>query len=131
MAPQPAPQVVERPAQIGTSLVGRHPRTRDSLRRRDREMTFRRRESLCDVDCDVAHVRCADLATVDALARAALNAHRFGARLRVVNGTPELEELIVLAGLDEVLLGRRQRQIEQREEAFGVEERGETGDPAV
>ena len=83
------------------------------------------------MDCDVAHVRCADLATVDALARAALNAHRGGARLRVVNGTPELEELIVLAGLDEVLLGRRQRQIEQREEAFGVEERGETGDPAV
>lgn len=83
------------------------------------------------MDCDVAHVRCADFATVDALARAALNAHRFGARLRVVNGTPELEELIVLAGLDEVLLGRRRRQTEQREEAFGVEERGEAGDAPV
>lgn len=81
------------------------------------------------MDCDVAHVRCADFATLDALARAALNAHRFGARLRVVNGTPELEELIVLAGLDEVLLGRRRREPEQREEAFGVEERREPGDP--
>jgi hypothetical protein len=81
------------------------------------------------VDCDVAHVRCADFATVDALARAALNAQRFGARLQVVNGTPELEELIVFAGLDEVLLGRRQRETEQREEALGVEERGVAGDP--
>lgn len=93
-------------------------------------MSFQGRESLCDVDCDVAHVRCADLATLDALARASLNALRLGARLRVVNVTPELEELILFAGLDEVLLGRRERQAEQREEAFGVEERREAGDPS-
>jgi hypothetical protein len=83
------------------------------------------------VDCDVAHVRCADLATVDALARAALNARRFGARLRVVNETRELEELIALAGLDEVLFGGRRREAEQREESLGVEEGGEAGDPSV
>jgi anti-anti-sigma regulatory factor len=83
------------------------------------------------VDCDVAHVRCADFATVAALARAALNARRLGTRLRVVNETPELAELIVFAGLDEVLLGRRRRQAEQREEAFGVEERGVADDSPV
>jgi hypothetical protein len=94
-------------------------------------MSFRRRESLCDVDCDVAHVRCADLATVDALARAALNAQRLGVRLHVVNATPALVELIAFAGLDAVLFGRRRRQAEQREEAFGVEERGEADDPPV
>ena len=83
------------------------------------------------MDCDVAHVRCADFATVDALARAALNAQRFGSCLRVVNATPQLEELIAFAGLDDVLFGRRRRQAEQREEALGVEERGEAGDPSV
>jgi anti-anti-sigma regulatory factor len=83
------------------------------------------------MDCDVAHVPCADLATVDALARASLNARRVGARLRVVNATPELEELIGFAGLDDVLLGRRRRQAEKREEPFGVEERGKADDPAV
>jgi hypothetical protein len=83
------------------------------------------------VDCDVAHVRCADLATVDALARAALNARRFGARLRVVNETRELEELIAFAGLDEVLFGGRRREPEQWEESLGVEKGGEADDPSV
>jgi hypothetical protein len=83
------------------------------------------------VDCDVAHVRCADLATVDALARAALNARRFGARLRVVNETRELDELIAFAGLDEVLFGGRRREAEQRKESLGVEEGGEADDPSV
>jgi STAS domain-containing protein len=86
---------------------------------------------LSDVDCDVAHVRDADFATVDALARAALNASRLGTRLRVVNETPALSELIVFAGLDEVLLGRRGRQAEQREEALGVEEGRVADDPSV
>jgi anti-anti-sigma regulatory factor len=83
------------------------------------------------VDCDVAHLRCPDIATVDALARAALNTRRAGARLRVVNATPELEELIGFSGLDDVLFGRRRRQAEEREETFGVEERREADDPPV
>jgi len=83
------------------------------------------------VDCDVAHLRCPDFATVDALARAALNARRTGAWLRVVNPTPELEDLIGLAGLDEVLFRRRARQAEERKEAFRVEERGVADDPPV
>jgi anti-anti-sigma regulatory factor len=83
------------------------------------------------VDCDVAHVRSADFATVDALARAALHARRSGARLQVVNATPALEELIAFAGLDDLLFGWRRRQAEEREEAFGVKECGEAHDPPV
>jgi anti-anti-sigma regulatory factor len=83
------------------------------------------------VDCDVAHVRRADFATVGALARAALNSQRLGAHLRVVNATPALEELIAFAGLDDVLFGWRRREAEQREETPGVEERGEPDDLPV
>ena len=91
-------------------------------------MSFGGHHSLYHVDCDVRHVPCADLATVGALARASLNARRLGERLCVVNATDELQELIELAGLAEVLLGRRRRQAEEREQALGVEERGETDD---
>src|SRR5262249_46323306 len=107
------------------------------FRRRARRKLIARPMSLAaegvfsHVDCDVDHVRCADFATVDALARASLNARRLGARLRVVNATPELEAVIGFAGREEVLLGRRQRQAEEREEAFGVQERREADDPAV
>jgi anti-anti-sigma regulatory factor len=92
-------------------------------------MSFRGATSLNGVDCDVAHVRAADFATVDALARAALNARRLGAYVRVVNATPELEELLRLAGLDEMLFGRRRRQPEQRKETFRVEKGGVADDP--
>jgi len=83
------------------------------------------------VDCDLGHFACADLGTVGALARASVNARRAGARLLVVNATPELEELIGFAGLDDVLLGRGRREAEQREEAPGVEEGGVADDPPV
>ena len=82
------------------------------------------------MDCDVSHVRRADLATVGALARAHLNARRLGSRLRIVNGSPELGELIVFAGLDRVLL-RLERQSKEREEAVGVKERVEPDDLPV
>ena len=72
-----------------------------------------------------------DLATVDALARAALTARRAGARLRVLNASPQLRELIVLAGLEGVLLGRNGRQPEEREQPLRVQERGETDDPPL
>jgi hypothetical protein len=92
-------------------------------------MSFGRRNSLYHVDCDVGHC-CPDLATADALARAHLHARRLGARLHVVNASPELQVLIALVGLADVLLGRGQGQAEEREEPFGVEERGEPDDPA-
>jgi anti-anti-sigma regulatory factor len=83
------------------------------------------------MDCDVALVGRADFATVNALARAAANARRTGSELRVVNASSELRELIGLAGLADVLLGRRGRETEQREEPVGVEERVEPDDPAA
>ncbi len=81
------------------------------------------------MDCDVGHIRAADLATVDALARAQLNARRRGIRLRFVNASPALRELAAFAGLEDVLLGRNGRQPEQREEPLRVEERVEPDDP--
>ena len=83
------------------------------------------------MDCDVSHVRRADLATVDALARASVNARRLGARIRFTNASPALQELIAFVGLGEVLLGGAERQAEQREEPVGVEERVESDDPTV
>jgi MYXO-CTERM domain-containing protein len=83
------------------------------------------------MECDLGDVRAADLGTVDALARASLNASRQGERLRLVNAPPDLQELIALVGLAGVLFGRRRREAEQREEPFGVEKRGEADDLTV
>ena len=83
------------------------------------------------MDCDVSHVRRADLATVDALARASLNARRFGARVRFTDASPALQELIAFVGLDDVLVGRPERQAEQREESVCVQERVEPDDSAA
>jgi ABC-type transporter Mla MlaB component len=112
------------PAQIGNSYDERHPGTRVPA------MSFCLACRLQCVDCDVSHVHCADLATVGALARAHLHARRLGTRLRVVDASPDLRDLIVFAGLDAVLLGP-QGEPEQREEAFGVEKRVEADDPSV
>jgi anti-anti-sigma regulatory factor len=45
-----------------------------------------------------------DLATVEALCALQLAARRLGCSIRVHDPSPELRELIVLAGLDELLL---------------------------
>jgi hypothetical protein len=87
--------------------------------------------SLYHVDCDVGHLVCPDLGIVGALARASLNARRQGERLRVVNASCELHDLIVLAGLDGVLLGWSHRQTEEREQPLRVEKRGEADDLTV
>jgi anti-anti-sigma regulatory factor len=92
-------------------------------------MSFGGNRGLYYVDCDVGHVRSADIATVGALARAALNAQRAGERLRIVDASDALQELIELAGLGEVLLWRRRREPEQREQPRRVEERREADDP--
>ena len=83
------------------------------------------------MDCDASGVCRADLATVDAMAQAYVNARRLGSRIRFVNASPTLEELLAFVGLDEVLLGRLERQPEEREEPVGVEERVEPDDPPV
>jgi hypothetical protein len=93
-------------------------------------MNFLRHLSLYHVDCDVGHCP-ADLATANALARAHVNARRLGPRLRVVNASPELRELIAFVGLEDLLLGRGQRQPEEGKQALGVEERRKADDLPV
>jgi anti-anti-sigma regulatory factor len=92
-------------------------------------MSFRGAIGLYIVDCDVSHLRRADLTTVNALARAALNARRLGTRIRFTNASPALQELIAFVGLDEALLGRPGRQAEEREQRRRVEEELHARDP--
>ena len=85
--------------------------------------------------CDVGGL-VADLATVDLVSRLALTAHRDGCHLRLRRVSPELAELLHLAGLDAVLMEspgaalERGWQPEEREQ-LGVEERGDLGDPPL
>jgi anti-anti-sigma regulatory factor len=58
-------------------------------------------------------------------------ARRHGHELRLVHAPPELEELLVLVGLDAVLRVESRRQPEEREDALGVEEERQLDDPAV
>ena len=74
--------------------------------------------------------RRSDMATVDALARLALEAGRLGLELRLVDTPPQLRELIAFAGLAEALGVEARLQAEEREQAFGIEEEGQLGNPA-
>jgi anti-anti-sigma regulatory factor len=85
------------------------------------------------VICDVSGVAGADLGTVEVLARLRVAARRAGRRLvlRGVNG--DLAELVLLAGLADVLvmepLGIEPgREAEEGEEAGGVEEEDDARD---
>ena len=53
--------------------------------------------------CDAAGLGRADLGTVDALARLALGLRRLGCRFEIRHASPELRDLLALAGLDAVL----------------------------
>jgi hypothetical protein len=91
--------------------------------------------------CDVRGVE-ADGTTLDTLARIALLCRRLGRRLEIDGASRELEELVLFAGLTEVLPclpdGPKRdlrsglqpgRQAEQREEAGGIEEERDPCDP--
>jgi len=99
---------------------------------------------------DIADLWRADLAAIEALARLQLRAGRRGVRLYLWGASPRLRELLVLTGLDAVLpcdpvaelprtggwrsgqLGvEAQWQAEERKEAGGVEEEGDSGDPVT
>jgi hypothetical protein len=70
-----------------------------------------------------------DLSLIDALARLQLEARRCGASINV-RPCEALRELILLAGLAEVLAVEPRREAEQRIE-LGIEEVVEPGDPAI
>lgn len=72
-----------------------------------------------------------DLALVDRLARLCLRARQEGAEMVLSDVAPRLRELLELVGLagDAGLIREMGRQPEDREEALGVEEAMEAGDP--
>lgn len=88
------------------------------------------------VVCDVTGVDRPDAATLETLARLQLTARRFGSRLVLSCSGPQVERLLVLAGLTGLFTICPQalqagRQPEQGEQALGVEEEAEPGDPSV
>jgi ABC-type transporter Mla MlaB component len=90
----------------------------------------------CDpVVCDVGALADPDAVTVDALTRLQLTARRVGRRVQLRHACVELQDLLAFMGLDDVLpcgaaSGVEPRgQAEEREQACGVEEKGDPGDP--
>jgi ABC-type transporter Mla MlaB component len=69
----------------------------------DRVCVLLERRPADEVGCDVSGVP-ADAVTVDALARLQLGAARHGCRVRLLNASPELRELVVFMGLTDVLV---------------------------
>lgn len=85
--------------------------------------------------CDVGAVTRPDVGTIDALARLQLIARRHGRRVQLRHASVELQELLSLLGLFDVLppcaeLSLEPRgQPEDREQAVGVQEKGDAADP--
>jgi hypothetical protein len=87
------------------------------------------------VVCDVGRLAGPDIGTVDALARLALAARRFGCSVILRDASPDLRELLALAGMTRVipclaLPVEAVGEAELREEPGGVEEEGDPRDPA-
>lgn len=84
--------------------------------------------------CDVGALRDPDAVTVDALARLQLTVRRGGREVRILDARAELHELLALMGLLDVLPPcgglplEPIREVEEREEAGGVEEEADAGD---
>ncbi|MFD8097865.1 STAS domain-containing protein [Streptomyces samsunensis] len=122
-------------------LVLDQPVTRAEVERLcERLSALARRAGPGPVTVDVGGVGRPDLAVVEALARLRLTAGRLGCRIQLRNARGELRRLLAWTGLDEalaapaasggVLGAERGGEAEQREEALGVEEGVEPGDPA-
>lgn len=122
-------------------LVLGQPVTRAEVERLcERLRALARRAGPGPVTVDVGGVGRPDLAVVEALARLRLTAGRLGRPIQLRNACGELRRLLAWTGLDEALaapaasggvLGPEPGgEAEQREEALGVEEGVEPGDPA-
>jgi ABC-type transporter Mla MlaB component len=87
------------------------------------------------VVCDVGGLSEAGVAAISALARLQLTAQRLGGRVQVRNASPELHDLLSLAGLCGVvgacppLAVEALGQAEEGEELLGVEEERDPPDP--
>lgn len=89
------------------------------------------------IDWDLSGVVRPDAGTIDALGRVALASRRLGVGLGLRGVPADLRDLIALAGLGDVLPNAPgsgfevERQAEQREQARGIEEERDPGDPPV
>jgi ABC-type transporter Mla MlaB component len=85
------------------------------------------------VICDLGALTDADLGTIDALARVQLTSRRVGCKVSVRNAPPGLGDLLLLAGLGQVvrLWVEVVGQAEEREVALGVQEERDPADPAT
>ncbi|MEU4894030.1 STAS domain-containing protein [Streptomyces sp. NPDC044780] len=131
------------PAPYPAVLVLDRPVTRAEVERLCERLRalVRHRPGAGPVTVDVGGVRRPDLTVVEALARLRLTAHRLGCGIRLRGAGGELRRLLAWTGLDEALtapaasghaLGLEPGgQTEQREEALGVQEGVEPGDPAA
>jgi anti-anti-sigma regulatory factor len=81
--------------------------------------------------CDVSGLEGAEAETIDLLARLQLAARRHGGTLLLLHASPALRDLIAFVGLDSVLRVESEREAEEREDAVGVEEERQLGDPAA
>lgn len=82
------------------------------------------------VVCDLSGLTAPDVGTVDLLARLQVGVRHRGGQLELRGVCPQLQELLVLSGLDDVLaIVEVVGQPEQREQV-GPEEVGDRGDPA-
>lgn len=89
------------------------------------------------VVCDVGALIDPDAVAIDALARLQLTARRLGREIQLRHACDELRELLALTGLRDVmplsesLLLEPAGQTKHGEQALGVEEETDPGDPAV
>jgi anti-anti-sigma regulatory factor len=95
------------------------------------------RERSPTIVCDVGAIVDPDAATIDVLARLQLHVRRSGCQVRLLNACEELHELLELMGLYDALPVCAElslepsRQVEEREQALGVEEEAGSTDPTI
>lgn len=103
----------------------------------DRARTILVRTGADPLVCDVRGLEAPDDGTIEALARVQLTGRRLGRDVRFRGAGAALREALVLLGLRDVLdVGslsgvRTRRQAEQREQALGIQEEADPGDPAA
>ncbi len=81
--------------------------------------------------CDLSALEGAEAETLDLLARLELAARRHEGTLVLLHASPALRDLIAFVGLETVLRVEPGREAKEREDAVGVEEERQLGDPAV
>jgi anti-anti-sigma regulatory factor len=120
-------------------LVVERPITRDGINAlRQSGRRWLERTGAAVVVCDVAGIPDPDSITLEALARVALTVRSAGREVCLRHASPRLKDLLSLVGLRDVLPCEDsglagvepERQPEQREHAWHIEEVMEPGDPA-